>query len=62
VGAQSVNQSGPAAASATAYDASLFGTIEGAPTAGSTFTIYAAPSTGSNTTIVITRGTFCQLY
>ncbi len=61
-GAQSVVTSAAAAVTTTAYTVLLIGAIEGAPTGGSTFTIYAAPSTGTTTKIVITTGSFCQLF
>lgn len=59
-GAQNVLTSAVAGASTTNYPFRFFGTIEGAATAGSTFTITGAAGVAS-TTVTVKRGASCRL-
>lgn len=60
-GHQNVATGAAAAVTNTDYNAKMYGTIEGAPTAGSTFIIDAAATNGTTATLNIRRGSGCTL-
>lgn len=60
-GSQTLITSAAAAVTSTNYPAKIWGTIEGAPTAGSTFIINAASTSGTTATLNIRRGSACYL-
>jgi hypothetical protein len=60
-GSQTLVTGAAAAVTATNYSAKIYGTIEGAPVAGSTFIINAASTSGTTATLNIRRGSGCTL-
>lgn len=60
-GSQTLITSAAAAVTSTNYPAKIWGTIEGAPTAGSTFIINAAATSGTTANLNIRRGSACKL-
>lgn len=60
-GSQTLVTGNAAAITSTNYEAKIWGTIEGAPTAGSTFIINAASTSGTTATLNIRRGSSCIL-
>lgn len=60
-GSQTVVTGGAAGVTSTNYWFTISGTIEGAPTAGSTFIINAASTSGTTATLNIRRGSSCHL-
>jgi hypothetical protein len=61
-GAQTVLTGAAAGATSTYYKFSIYGNIEAAPTAGSTFTITGATTSNTTTTINVPRGSACYLF
>jgi len=60
-GSQTLVTSSAAGVTSTNYWAKIWGTIEGAPVAGSTFIINAASTSGTTATLNIRRGSGCTL-
>ena len=60
-GSQTLVTSSAAGVSSTNYWAKIWGTIEGAPVAGSTFIINAASTSGTTASLNIRRGSGCYL-
>jgi hypothetical protein len=60
-GSQTLVTSTAAGATTTNYWAKIWGTIEGAPTAGSNFIINAASTSGTTATLNVRRGSSCKL-
>lgn len=60
-GNQTVTTGGAAAVTSTPYKFSIFGTIEGAPTAGATLTITGASTTATTATVAVMRGFACRV-
>lgn len=61
-GSQTLITSAAAGATTTNYPARIWGTIEGSPTAGATFTITAAATSSTTATLNIRRGSTCSLF
>jgi hypothetical protein len=60
-GNQTVITGGAAGVTSTPYLFEIYGTIEAAPTAGSTFSITGASTSGTTATVVVKRGFGCTL-
>lgn len=60
-GSQTLVTGNAAGVTSTNYKAEIWGTIEGAPTAGSTFIINAASTSGTTATLNIRRGSSCVM-